>query len=100
MQSADQVARPHISEAQKFQNFQLNRNLQRIPFKIMYNMSILRHWFFLSYSVSVYILTLCSGVNAVSFFRLLIVLTNHVIWRLFIRQSDCADVEGTDGINK
>ena len=27
-----------------FQKFKLNWNLQRIPFKIMYNMSMLRHW--------------------------------------------------------
>ena len=26
-----------------FEKFKLNRNLQRIPFKIMYNMSMLRH---------------------------------------------------------
>ena len=28
-----------------FEKFQLNRNLQTIPFKIMYNMSMLRHRF-------------------------------------------------------
>ena len=28
-----------------FQKFKLNRNLQRIPFKMMYNMSMLRHRF-------------------------------------------------------
>ena len=28
-----------------FEKFQLNRNLQRIPFKMMYNMSMLRHRF-------------------------------------------------------
>ena len=28
-----------------FQKFQLNRNLQEIPFKMMYNMSMLRHRF-------------------------------------------------------
>ena len=26
-----------------FQKFELNRNLQRIPFKMMYNVSMLRH---------------------------------------------------------
>ena len=28
-----------------FEKFQLNRNLQTIPFKMMYNMFILCHWF-------------------------------------------------------
>ena len=28
-----------------FEKFKLNRNLQTIPFKMMYNMSMLRHWF-------------------------------------------------------
>ena len=28
-----------------FQKFKINRNLQRIPFKMMYNMSMLRHRF-------------------------------------------------------
>ena len=28
-----------------FEKFKLNRNLQKIPFKMMYNMSILRHRF-------------------------------------------------------
>ena len=48
-----------------FEKFKLNRNLKRIPFKMMYNMSMLRHRFsnelwgggggttFLSYSVKV-----------------------------------------------
>ena len=50
-----------------FEKFKLNRNLQTIPFKMIYNLSILRHRFsnerwgeaplttFLSYSVKVYI---------------------------------------------
>ena len=28
-----------------FEKFKLNRNLQTIPFKMIYNMSMLRHWF-------------------------------------------------------
>ena len=28
-----------------FEKFKLNRNLQTIPFNMMYNMSMLRHWF-------------------------------------------------------
>ena len=51
-----------------FEKFKLNRNLRRIPFKMMYNMTALRHRFsnewvgvapwatFLSYSVKVCIL--------------------------------------------
>ena len=28
-----------------FEKFKLNRNLQMIPFKMMYNMSVFCHWF-------------------------------------------------------
>ena len=34
-----------IAKSKYFQKFVSNRNLQRIPFKMMYNMSMLRHWF-------------------------------------------------------
>ena len=42
-----------------FERIKLNQNLRRIPFKLMYNMSMSRHWFSmngggsLSYSVKV-----------------------------------------------
>ena len=54
-----------VAKSKYFQKFKLNRNLQKILFKMMYNMSMLRHWFsnerwgggaeltFLSYSVKV-----------------------------------------------
>ena len=34
-----------VAKSKIFQNFELNRNLQRIPFKMMYNMSMLRYRF-------------------------------------------------------
>ena len=32
-----------VAKSKILQKFELNRNLQRIPFKMMYNMSMLRH---------------------------------------------------------
>ena len=34
-----------VAKSKYFEKFKLNRNLQRIPFKMMYNMSMLRHRF-------------------------------------------------------
>ena len=34
-----------VAKSKYFEKFKLNRNLQTIPFNMMYNMSMLRHWF-------------------------------------------------------
>ena len=42
------ISRKSLVESQNqniFEKLKLNRNVQRIPFKMMYKMSMLRHWF-------------------------------------------------------
>ena len=34
-----------VAKSKYFEKFKLNRNLERIPFKMIYNMSMLRHRF-------------------------------------------------------